>query len=246
MTEPNRDLTSGFECNGYWWLDESPSNVVAGMFRFDPKEGCSIELLGNLGTHDFESGSVKIIRGMSSTNDRLTLLNCTPNNKQLQQGLFEINNLVCELALVGNYHPAKDLNFVKCSMRFDNLDSWVKSDYVKVDRRKAPWGARAHQGKINFPLLAAAFRCISKIGRRLRGMGNRVGPKRWGVALNSGGADGILGITVQAGRQGSLICKGAGFQANLEAAYVGRSGGRSIHLDAITSLHIEPESKSKS
>jgi hypothetical protein len=98
MTEPKRDLTSGFECNGYWWLDESPSNEVAGMFRFDPKEGCSIELLGNLGTHDFESGSVKIIRGVSSTNDRLTLLNCTPKNKQLQQGLFEINDLVCELA----------------------------------------------------------------------------------------------------------------------------------------------------
>jgi hypothetical protein len=120
--------------NGYWYLDESPSNVVSGTFRFDPKAPCSIELLGNFGTRDLESGSVKILRGVSSTNDRLTLLNCTPTNKRLQRGLFEINDLVCELALVGNYHPAEDLNFVKCSMRFDNLDSWVKSDYVKVDR----------------------------------------------------------------------------------------------------------------
>ena len=111
---------------------------------------------------------------------------------------------------------------------FDNLDSWVKSDYVKVDRRKAPWGARAHQGKIKFPFLAAAFRCISKIGRRLWGMENRVGSK--------------LGITVQAGRQGSLVCKGAGFHVNPEAEYVSRGDGRSIHLDACTSLDIEPES----
>jgi hypothetical protein len=59
-------------------------------------------------------------------------------------------------------------------------------------------------------------------------MENRVGSK--------------LGITVQAGRQGSLICKGAGFQANLEAEYVSRGDARSIHLDAFTALHIEPES----
>jgi len=38
----------------------------------------------------------------------------------------------------------------------------------------------------DFPFLAAAFRCISKMRRRLRGKENRVGSKRWGVALRVG------------------------------------------------------------
>ena len=36
--------------------------------------------------------------------------------------------------------------------------------------------------RLDFPSLAAAFRCISMMRRRLRGKENRVGSKRWGVA----------------------------------------------------------------
>jgi hypothetical protein len=38
----------------------------------------------------------------------------------------------------------------------------------------------------DFPSLAAAFHCISKMRRRLRGKENRVGSKRWRVALGVG------------------------------------------------------------
>jgi len=44
----------------------------------------------------------------------------------------------------------------------------------------------------DFPFLAAAFRCISKMRRRLRGKQNRVGSKRWGVALRVGIQEGMM------------------------------------------------------
>jgi hypothetical protein len=45
---------------------------------------------------------------------------------------------------------------------------------------------RLTKERSDFPFLAAAFRCISKMRRRLRGKENRVGSKRWGVALRVG------------------------------------------------------------
>jgi hypothetical protein len=42
----------------------------------------------------------------------------------------------------------------------------------------------------DFPSAVAAFPCISKMRRRLRGKENRVGSKRWGVALGVGIQDG--------------------------------------------------------
>ncbi len=43
----------------------------------------------------------------------------------------------------------------------------------------------------DFPSPVAAFPCISKMRKRLRGKENRVGSKRWGVALGVGIQDGV-------------------------------------------------------
>ena len=132
MIDGRRDLTTAFECNGYFWLDDDAPNVVAGTLRYHPETGSSLELLGRLHPLDIEIGTIELLRGVSSKNEKLTLLNCIPQRTQLQQGLFEIQHFLCEVALVGNFHPKPMLTFQKSGIRFDKLDHWLKSDYVKT------------------------------------------------------------------------------------------------------------------
>lgn len=87
-------------------------------------------MLGRL--HPLEIGTVELFRGLSSKNEKLTLLNCIPQRTQLQQGLFEIQHFLCEVALVENFHPEPTLTFQRSGVRFDKLDLWLKSGYVKT------------------------------------------------------------------------------------------------------------------
>jgi hypothetical protein len=134
MIDGRRDLTTSFECNGYFWLEDDASNVVAGTLRYDPETGSSLELLGRLHSPEIEIGTIELLRGVSSKNEKLTLLNCIPRRTQLQQGLFEIQHFRCEVALVGNFYPEPTLTFQRSGIRFDKLDHWLKSDYVKTER----------------------------------------------------------------------------------------------------------------
>ena len=134
MTDDRSNLTTALECNGYFWLEDDAASVVAGTLRYDPEAGSSLELLGRLQPLKVEIGSIQIMRGVSSKNDKLTLLNCIPQRTQLQQGLFEIQHFLCEVALVGNFHPEATLTFQRSGIRFDKLDHWLKTNYVKTKR----------------------------------------------------------------------------------------------------------------
>jgi len=137
MIDGKCDLTTAFACNGYFWLDDDARSAVAGTLKYHPETGSSLELLGRLRPLGIGIGigigTIELLRGVSSKNEKLTLLNCVPQRRQLQQGFFEIQYFFCEVALVGNFHPEPTLAFRRSGIRFDKLDHWLKSDYVKIN-----------------------------------------------------------------------------------------------------------------
>jgi hypothetical protein len=132
MIDSRRDLTAAFECNGYFWLENDARKVVAGTLKYHPETGCSIELLGRLHPPEVQVGAIELLRGVSSKNEKLTLLNCILQRMHLQQGLFEIQLFLCGVALVGNFFPEPTLAFQRSGIGFDKLDQWLMSDYVKA------------------------------------------------------------------------------------------------------------------
>ncbi|MQB23194.1 hypothetical protein DXT90_21440 [Agrobacterium tumefaciens] len=130
-----RDLTAPFQCNGYWLVGEDRLNQIAGVFTYDPREGCRLELHGATWTPE-KDDSPTIIIGLSSAGEKITLLNCIPVRSHLRQGAFNLIEFMCEIALVGNYHPPEKLSFKKSSMRFSHLDRWNFAKYVDSRRRR--------------------------------------------------------------------------------------------------------------
>ncbi|NKB79487.1 hypothetical protein HED49_14930 [Ochrobactrum daejeonense] len=43
-----RDLLTRVEFTGYWWIDAESERNVAGVFTYDPQEGCTLALHGDL------------------------------------------------------------------------------------------------------------------------------------------------------------------------------------------------------
>jgi len=123
-------LKQPFECTGYWWLPSQPETVRAGVFRFAPEQGVQLELMGRFNVPN-EDGPIEIIYGRSSQGDQLTLLGCRPVSMQFHQGGFETIPHICEIAFVGNFQPTNDLIFSKCKIRFEHIEQWADSKYVK-------------------------------------------------------------------------------------------------------------------
>lgn len=130
-----RDLTAPFQCNGYWLVGKDRPNQIAGVFTYDPLEGCRLELHGAIWSPEKDNSATKII-GLSSAGEKITLLNCIPVRSHLRQGAFDLIEYVCEIALVGNFHPPDKLSFKKSSIRFSQLDRWNFAKYVESTRRR--------------------------------------------------------------------------------------------------------------
>lgn len=130
-----RDLLTRVEFTGYWWIDAESERNVAGVFTYDPQEGCTLALHGDL--WEQPDGEIPpILRGLSSSGDKITLLNCLVLRNKLRSGSFNVVELACHIALIGNYYPDESLMFRKSSVRFTNLDDWIFARYVEMKPRK--------------------------------------------------------------------------------------------------------------
>lgn len=130
-----RDLTAPFRCNGYWFVADDRLNKLAGIFTYDPKDGCHLELHGAVWDLGDDEGPKKVV-GVSSAGEKITLLNCVRVRTHLKQDTFNVIELVCEIALVGNFFPSEKLCFKRSSIRFSHLDNCNFSKYMEPKPRK--------------------------------------------------------------------------------------------------------------
>ncbi|NSZ03148.1 hypothetical protein G6M70_04795 [Agrobacterium tumefaciens] len=130
-----RDLITRVELTGYWWIGEESGRSVAGVFTYNPQEGCRLVLHGDL-WDDTTGGTPSMLRGLSSTGDKITLIGCFQLRTKGRSGSFNVVEIACQVALIGNYYPGQSLAFRKSSIRFTHLDDWVFARYIETKRRK--------------------------------------------------------------------------------------------------------------
>ncbi|MCR4409922.1 MAG: hypothetical protein QHH43_05290 [Candidatus Saccharicenans sp.] len=132
-----------FEYKGIWWLPDKPHDKIPGFLKYDPKEGGSLELIGNLNSlSDFKSLSAPvIILGETVEGKKVTLYKCFEKSRELNfpgqiRSLFFIN-----VIFIGcHFQKEEDILFDEISINFSNLEEWVGLGGIKSRKTDKPNG----------------------------------------------------------------------------------------------------------
>jgi hypothetical protein len=125
-----------FEYEGLFWRPANEQDKRAGRISFDPKEGGSLSIIGAFG--DFRdqftgtSGQL-MIHGVAGRH-YLTLLNCfnvetSHDSPGVSRQRYHVNQIITDY-LFGENEP---LTFDRCSVRLDQLSSWVRQSGVNIE-----------------------------------------------------------------------------------------------------------------
>jgi hypothetical protein len=121
----------GFNCNGIWWLPESPSERIAGILRFSDDNGVVLSLMGTLGepTANLEEKPVPIILGLvwdCPSGREVTLKNCSVKSLHLGSGVPAREDYMADSMFVGSHlGRQEDFSFSKLSIMLSGLPSWA-------------------------------------------------------------------------------------------------------------------------
>jgi hypothetical protein len=136
-----------FEYNGEWWLPETPDHHVAGIVRFDPSSGCTLEIVGNLRflASLFDEQNIKTILGRTSE-AIVTLYNC----RVLSFSFGESNhqNYLVGAIFVGIHATPDELKFYKLLVRYAQFEKWLAVSGIQPNIKFKENGQKA--GTINF------------------------------------------------------------------------------------------------
>jgi hypothetical protein len=122
-----------FEVKGVWWLPQSSNNQVAGILKYDPKIGATLELIGTLNKNN---KGHEIVLGVGSNNKLITLHNCFEKTRNITSTGLNTSSIHANYVFVGDRHYEKtsSLKFHKAIIRFQHLDEWLnKSEGFKID-----------------------------------------------------------------------------------------------------------------
>ncbi len=129
-------MNETFELKGQWCLPSNPKNAAYGIAKFDPYDGCTLELLGTFSGDLFEHNSPDqdIIWGVTHDSKSITLYKCFvtfQGGTSLKKGQSTGNpitkyyaNFIFEGALL----QKEEMLFDKLSVEFFNLAQWLGSD----------------------------------------------------------------------------------------------------------------------
>lgn len=128
------DLSIPVEWPGIWFLPSDRDNEVAGVMRWRPGEGISLDLIGSFFTGDdaFDAALSKpdapypIVLGYLRQGGQVTLMDCHTVGMPFSTNGFVSQNLrAFDGALVGHhFQSAEELRFNVLSLEFDSLFEW--------------------------------------------------------------------------------------------------------------------------
>jgi hypothetical protein len=124
-----------FECNGYWWIPNTPEKKVYGTLKFVPRDGAILELMGffdqKISSKEKQSGTsfenIEIILGLSSEGKEITLHTCfnIQNTQLIGKGISKSKFVVSFVFLGFHFERKEDIEFKSVFVNYHLLDEWV-------------------------------------------------------------------------------------------------------------------------
>lgn len=139
-----------FQCNGIWWLPETPTEKVAGLLHFSDDVGITLSLAGILGesSPSLEEKSISIILGVTwdcPHAGELTLKDCRVKSHHLGSPGVMREDYFAERIFAGSHlEREEDFSFSRASIAFSGLSSWAAS-YTGLRHQQVPAG-EGHRG----------------------------------------------------------------------------------------------------
>ena len=152
-------MLESFEHTGYWYLPADPTSRVAGILRYSPTEGVTLELAGLL-LHAFaflQAGMRVTILGDILHGGPITLLEARMTSAQItvQPSEAASSSFTADFLILGtHFGHTSEIQFRAISVRFDHLDLWADLPAItqNVANRSGNMTARYVQPK---PILLA-------------------------------------------------------------------------------------------
>jgi len=125
-----------FELMGFWWLPETPNNILAGTLRFSQDGGGKLELLGLF--QEFQSPNQLhnpvIILGVSTDGSPITLYRCYRNNFNLRiPGISTSTYQILTIFRGAYFQKEQDILFRDIAVNYTDLDEWVGISGFNID-----------------------------------------------------------------------------------------------------------------
>ncbi len=130
-------VTRSLKMAGLWWLPDNYENRLMGTLTWEPNQGCFLRLVDD---HDFNwDSSPRIIVGMNSDQDAVTLLGCRhaghagfkmTGNVSSDSHWVQVN-----CALIGGYFEDEtEIALTDLYIEYAGLDEYVTAKYYDIDR----------------------------------------------------------------------------------------------------------------
>lgn len=119
------------EYAGIWWVPDHPRSKLQGTLTFKRSEGGTLKLvMYKRNTLKIpETMTFKIILGLSSGGEKITLIDCTVKeiNEYLHESIrtFGVEILVRQVLLGAHFEKPKDIRFKSIWINFLHVDDWV-------------------------------------------------------------------------------------------------------------------------
>lgn len=125
-----------FEYRGVWWVPGFPKNQVAGILKFHPVNGTTLELIGGDFIEAFQSEDSRIthisgtytldmVCGYTNKGRRISLHKCR-NIGNTWATNYISSKLNAQTVFIGaHFNSSEELKFNKIRVRYSNLEEWL-------------------------------------------------------------------------------------------------------------------------
>ena len=118
-----------FETRGKWWLPEQPRDQVAGILRFDPKDGATLEVIGDeLEQHIGIAGlspQIDLICGFTKEGDAVTLYKSHRIGFTMSTGYLGSSYRVTVVFWGNLFETVEEIVFESMLVNYSYLEDWV-------------------------------------------------------------------------------------------------------------------------
>lgn len=124
-------MTERFEYKGRWWVPDNPDDEVAGLIKYSPESGITLELIGQFKPNKDKkmpgNGSPTIINGYASNHKLFTLIDCHISLYQPEPNL-PITNYHCSSMICGRecFASKSEIRFREIVVSIQYLNDWVQ------------------------------------------------------------------------------------------------------------------------
>ena len=136
-------MLESFEYKGIFWIPRNPEDLKAGILKFTPEEGATLELIGGRFPQDVERFlepiKEKIVLGVISKGTPVTLFNCIEikfgSGFSSENPSYWSSVMKATVVFMGaHFSSEEEIKFKSISTRYLFLDDWLNLKLLNVER----------------------------------------------------------------------------------------------------------------